>query len=751
MPKTEVSRLQPSSAGPTRKAGFRLEINGLRALAVTAVVLYHAWPNAVPGGFVGVDIFFVISGFLITGQLAGSLAANGSIALRTFWLRRSARLLPAAFLVIAVTLAASWFLLSAYRMRDTVSQAVASLFYAQNWALQAQFVNYLAHDNPASPLEHYWSLSLEEQFYLLWPVILLLTAVTARRRMAGRLQQAALPMVAAVVTFGSLAYCLTGSSTAGAAGYFSPLGRAWEFGAGALLALLLARKAWRLPASVGICGWLSLLASLLLIDGGKDYPGPWTLLPVLGTLSVIAAGSRGWPAWLLRSARVGLISRLSEVSYSWYLWHWPTILLLAVASDSNPWSGGVAVLLSLLLAVLTRYRVETVFWRPTRRVPGGPEDAGPEDAGSEDAGPEDAGPEDAGPEDAGPPPNAARLNGAQPGGKPWRRQSATALFGALGFALAFCLALASTQAVALDALLSVDIDRANQQIAVANPCFGAQALLNNCPEATRIPADYDPSTTMSNVGAMWEPLVPLKNPPGGSCWSGFFEGQSNGRICRFGDPEAATRIALVGDSHAAQWADPLAALAGKNGWLLTVYYRGDCPFLAGQATEAQYSAVHAAAGCSGWNDIVRRDLAGQKPQSLTLLASQWGQYAKNSGREAELLGLVSAVPGELKGLSTKIASIVDPPRPPGREPLCLESGRSCDFAQSTAVTDRISANISGLAGVLDYTGSICRSGRCYGYLGEVSTYRDDSHLSVIFAQTLQPDLGRDITRVIEGL
>lgn len=689
---------KPALLAP-KSSEFRHEITALRALAVIAVVLFHAWPDVLPGGFVGVDIFFVISGFLITGHLAATLRRTGTISLRSFWARRAARLLPAALTVLLATLVASWFILPAYRMRGTVAEAFASLFYVQNWALQWQSVDYLARNNAATPLEHYWSLSVEEQFYLLWPVLLLLAAMLGRRRL-GRW---ALPAVVTLVTAASLVYCLWSSSGAGSMGYFSPLARAWEFGAGALLALAMRYWKPRFTALLGAVGWLALAVSLFAIDGSQAYPGPWTLLPVVGTCLVIAAGSGWWTGWLQNLARNGPVRGLSEISYSWYLWHWPVLLLGALVWGSGPSGVWLSLLLSVALAAATRMVIEPIFWRP---------------AGSLEK----------------------RAS--------WRT-SRPVLLACLASAMILIMGLAGAQSLALNNVLQADRASTLQKIQAGDPCFAANALVNRCPRATEIPPDFDPSTAISDVGAMWDPLIPLRSPESGSCWSGLLVGQATGRICRFGDQNSATRIALLGDSHAAQWADPLIDAAKQRGWYLSVYYKGDCPYLSPQATAADYSAIRASEGCSGWNDIIRSDLAGQEKQSLTLISAQWGQYIQYGGTESRLVQRLSESLTELALGSARVVPIVDPPRPPGNNALCLADRKNCEFGQSSVVQDLVTAKAAAGAATLDYSSRLCREGRCYPYLGGVATYRDDGHLSVGFARSLAPPLAADIEKLLK--
>src|SRR6516225_5753045 len=233
--------------GGTAERDFRPDIQGLRALAVAMVVIYHLYPSLLPGGFVGVDVFFVISGFLITGHLWRGYRRTGRVGLVDFWGRRARRLVPAAALVLAVTWLASRLVLPATRLADTADQVRASALYFQNWLLAHNAVDYLKSNDAASPLQHFWSLSVEEQFYLLWPWLFVaaVAAVRLRARRAGRHRAAGITAGRAVVAglagalvLGSLAYSVYDTRTDPAAAYFVTTTRIWELGLGGLLALL---------------------------------------------------------------------------------------------------------------------------------------------------------------------------------------------------------------------------------------------------------------------------------------------------------------------------------------------------------------------------------------------------------------------------------------------------------------------------------------------------------------------------------
>jgi peptidoglycan/LPS O-acetylase OafA/YrhL len=305
----------------------RAEIQALRAFAVLAVIVFHAWPRVLPGGYLGVDVFFVISGFLITGLLLDELALSGRIAPVAFWARRARRLLPAAFLTLVVCTAATVLIVPRPFWQPFLREIAASATYFENWRLSADAIDYHAAGRLASPVKHFWSLSVEEQFYVLWPLLILAAAglaVVASRHLRWVSPRRAVGSVLAAATLTSLAWAIVRTGQDPTRSDYSTFTRAWEFGAGGLLALSALRV--RGPVATAVGSWLGLLAigaATLVIDAGAAVPGAAALVPVCGTLLVIACGmpaARFGPAALLRPR---LVQLTGDISYSAYLWHCP--------------------------------------------------------------------------------------------------------------------------------------------------------------------------------------------------------------------------------------------------------------------------------------------------------------------------------------------------------------------------------------------------------------------------------------------
>lgn len=345
-------------------ASFRPDIQGLRALAVGGVVAYHFGLTALPGGFAGVDIFFVISGWLITAHLMREITETGRLDLWRFYARRARRLLPAALFVILATLATGYFIMAPQEQALYSRGAMYASAYAINlWLLRWSF-DYFAADALSNPFIHFWSLSVEEQFYLVWPALLLFAAwLHPGKRMA--------VIVIGVAGLASFVACLWLTSASPAwAFYFSPL-RAWEFAAGGLATLApatLLRRAW-LRAVQGWLGLGLIAVAYLCLSEDMPFPGWYALLPVAGTVLVLLAGEEsdaktanltGWQA-LMPATALSLppLQWIGTLSYSLYLWHWPVIvyaqmLVLDLGVAQRLGCGA----LSLALAFLTYHLIE---------------------------------------------------------------------------------------------------------------------------------------------------------------------------------------------------------------------------------------------------------------------------------------------------------------------------------------------------------------------------------------------------------
>lgn len=349
----------------------RADIQGLRALAVGAVLLFHIWPGLVPGGYVGVDVFFVISGYLITSVLFREAASTGSISLARFYERRIRRLLPAATAVL-LAVAACLPLLPRGRWQDTAYEIAASALYVENWRLAWLAVDYLGAENEPSPVQHYWSLSIEEQFYIVWPLVMLALLALPRGRPLRTTLMAALTSIAAF----SFAASVILTSQDQAAAYFLTHTRMWELALGGLLALVTQPSiSGRMREGLRLAGLTAIVASCFAFSSATQFPGVAALLPTLGCALVIAAGSgelnRNERFSSYRLLASSPAQHLGDISYSVYLWHWPLIVFAgALLSEPHLSLGaGAAVLAATLLLSRVSYRfIEQPFRHPGQQT-----------------------------------------------------------------------------------------------------------------------------------------------------------------------------------------------------------------------------------------------------------------------------------------------------------------------------------------------------------------------------------------------
>ncbi|WP_203887810.1 acyltransferase family protein [Planotetraspora kaengkrachanensis] len=352
-----------AAEGEPRSSRFRGDIEGLRAVAVGLVLLYHAGLPFIHGGFVGVDVFFVISGFLITTQLLSEVDRTGTVSLVRFYARRAKRLLPAAGVVLVVTALLTWWFIPDTRWKEIGGDIAGSALYVVNWRLAARSVDYLAEDAQPSPVQHFWSLAVEEQYYLVWPLLILLAVLAAK--MIKNRTRPALWTGLLLVMVPSFAWSLIETAQTPASAFFVTTTRMWELGVGAAVALAAGACA-RLPRMAAVVfGWAGLAAiavSGLFYTEDIAWPGYAAALPVIGAAAVIAAGfavTRGGPASLLGVRPMRWIGGLS---YSLYLWHWPLIVVSTVYFDGlSSYEGLAVVAVSVVPAWLTYRTVESGF------------------------------------------------------------------------------------------------------------------------------------------------------------------------------------------------------------------------------------------------------------------------------------------------------------------------------------------------------------------------------------------------------
>ncbi len=340
-----------------------------------AVVLYHVWPRWVPGGYIGVDVFFVLSGYLITSHLLREIATTGTVSLGGFWARRIRRLMPASFLVLAASAAAAVALLPQPLWAQNLTEVRAATLYIENWLLAANSVDYLAAENAPSVVQHFWSLSVEEQFYVAWPILLLCALWLASRVGVARVASVRyllLGIVAISLPLGIvLSYTLPGPA------YFITPTRVWEFAAGGVLAAVPGVAAriggTAVRAALSWLGVVLIVGAAMSFSGSTVFPGWAALVPVLGTLAVIAAGQIDSPYSPTFYGRTRIVQWTGDISYSIYLWHWPVLIVLPYLLPTvTVWARAGVVVVTVLLAWGTKVLVEDPvrngrWWVATQR------------------------------------------------------------------------------------------------------------------------------------------------------------------------------------------------------------------------------------------------------------------------------------------------------------------------------------------------------------------------------------------------
>jgi peptidoglycan/LPS O-acetylase OafA/YrhL len=351
----------PARAASVERRRHRPELQGLRALAVVLVVVYHVWLGRVSGG---VDVFFLLSGFLMTGRLVRAAEGNG-IVFGSLWARMIKRLFPAALVVLVASMAVSILVLPENRWFQTIKEVVAAALYLENWQLAADSADYFNQHDEASVVQHFWSLSIQGQFYLAWPVLVALVALLGAR--LGRSARSSVAWCLVVVFAASLAYSIMLTATQQQLAYFHSLTRVWEFALGGLLALVIDTVVLSRMSRI-VLGWagvLGLVACGLVLQVGSVFPGYAALWPTLCAAAVIAAGTTGSRAGVDRWLSTRPMRYVGDLSYALYLWHWPVLVFYLVVRDRvavGIAGGTVIITVSFALAALTYHLVE----RPVR-------------------------------------------------------------------------------------------------------------------------------------------------------------------------------------------------------------------------------------------------------------------------------------------------------------------------------------------------------------------------------------------------
>jgi len=657
---------------------FSPEIQSLRGVAVLLVLIYHIFPEYLSGGYIGVDVFFVISGYLITGHLAREYSDLGRVSLSRFYIRRVRRLVPAATLVLFCTLILLPFFLPRTQWDDSINEIIASVFYVENWALYVKQLDYLAADYSPTPVQHYWSLSVEEQFYLIWPLLFFISAfvkLPIKKMLALHL------MIAVVI--GSFVYSVFLSQDSRTGAYFHTFSRIWELGVGGIFAILKPkiRIGTRLSLTASAIGIVTIILSAILFDSHTSFPGLMALIPVFGTiLFLFALGDfrRFIPLQLLLNRPLVYVG---DISYSLYLWHWVLIVFTVASGVYISFIIGLAlILISLLLAHFTKIHVEDRFR-----------------------------------------------------GNQGDHNAKTAIFIAVG-----AFGIISMISLSFNDYMQHLLDKDKRlYYSASNVDFpGALVFADDFyvpKDATRfIPS---PAMARDDISAVYKD----------GCHSN--EASVEPIFCTYGNLEALETIALVGDSHAAQWLPALEVVATNQKLKLLTFTKSSCPLVG----ITIYLRERSYDECDRWYNNVLQKLKQIKPRAV-ITTHYVGHLAKDaSSREdsvERLAGGLEVTWQVLLAADIKVIAIKDSPKVGIDVPDCLAKKEStlesCSVSREKAFETPdsilVAAGRSEKVSLIDLTDKICDVETCPAIVGNVLVYRDGNHLTSTYVKSLSYEL-----------
>lgn len=714
-----------TSTAPGERSSRRPDIQGLRALAVLLVVAFHAG-LPVPGGFVGVDVFFAISGFVITAMLMREWAAHGRLRLGTFYLRRFLRLTPALAVTVAAVAVASFLLQNAYGAQQTTARTgLGAMLLSANYVLAAATGDYFAQSATSNPLLNTWSLSVEEQFYLVFPALLLLGWLVARGR-TGRLRRLAPAGVVGAIAVGSFAVSVAWSygsplaepltSLFGGAptfAFYSSITRAWEFAVGALLALVLARLP--VPSRLvrdggGAAGVVLIALAALTLHQGAGFPGWSATIPVAGAVLLLWAGSYGTTGVSGVLATRPLVA-VGDISYSWYLWHWPVIVFAALLWPNDPTVLVVAAVVSLVPSIASYLVVE----QPLRRLR----------------------------------PRGARRIGAL-------------VAVTVGVPVGLCLVLLAGANSGWGALSSTSAPAPT----VAAPLVPASSPPSTAPTASSTPTEPTPDdedeVATGEGGSLRSQHAAVK--------AGCVNTALDPVHCRFGAPDARGTLLLAGDSQAYAVADGVIAAAQLLGYDVIVTSHTGCPLLARESSGRHNYP------CRSWQKSIVDFATSERPAAV-IIANRSAGYvhpewdyrtaARDDGSaatsEAEAVALwregLTPVVRDISGAGVPVMLVAAVPEMPGyevRTSILGDVGEPFTISRADSEADRRPAleveqslaerfdNVT----VFDPNPSLCTATSCAADGPDGPVYQDETHLSLAGSLKLTERLAEAISSVL---
>jgi peptidoglycan/LPS O-acetylase OafA/YrhL len=655
---------------------FRGEVEGLRGLACALIVVHHVWTGRVSGG---VDVFLVLTGFFLTGSLLRQLRRTGTVDAAGAVARTATRVLPTAMLVALATAVTALVLLPVTRWREVLDHALASALSLENQRLLRDAADYNAGHVGASPFQHFWSLSIQVQFLVAFPLVVLAVAWLAAR--TGRRPERAVVAVVAMVTAGSLWWSVALTARDQPVAYFATSTRLWELGVGALVAACCSRLVLsaRVSLALGWAGCAALLACAFALNGARSFPGAAALWPVACAVAVLLAGDRGGPRGVHHVLGSAPLRRLGEISFALYLWHWPVLVLAQARTGAEAPSlrlGLAVIAASLVLAIGTTAVTDRRLAERLRRLPG-------------------------------------------------QR-------GALVAVAAGVLPLVVISASGT-AWMQRQAGPAGHHDAATPP--GALALTG----AVTAAASMDPVPALETLREDWP----------GYRGDGCAQDDDLGlmEICA-GSPDGAERtIVVVGDSHAAQWLTPLAALTEHEPWRLVAIVAGGCSLSTDSEVFAPDDPRYE--DCRAWRERVVDRILEQEPDLVVTLGTR--THRAIDGGEVVPPGYLAKWQ-ELSDHGVPVMAMRDSPRFPFDVPDCIATAGE-DLAQCTLPREAVyddaalsSIDLPGGVTLVDTSGWFCDA-ECAPLVGGAWAYLDDNHATLTYMRTTAALVRAEVQRV----
>jgi peptidoglycan/LPS O-acetylase OafA/YrhL len=720
--RTESSRA--SRVSSLKPAHFRKDIEGLRAVAVILVVLDHigSWPRA---GFVGVDVFFVISGFLITGLLLNESELRGRISIHNFYERRARRILPAALTVLFSSLLAAHLVFRGTRVKDALVDIYWALGFSANIHFADIGTDYFQVNRPPSLVQHFWSLAVEEQFYLVWPLVMLIVLTLIRRRTSTTAGRSALLVIVGAGTVTSFGWAMHQTAHFPAAAYFSTPVRAWELGTGALVAVAAARFP-SIPQGLGrargplsALGLAGIVAGALFVTPNSGFPAPSAALPVLATALVIVAGIGAplhrWTGALTNRAT----TYIGRVSFSLYLWHWPVIVVVgALIPKPATVYYPVVLMAAAALTIFSYHFIESPLRTAKFSVLARPQ--------------------------------TSRVRRTQSRPKISAAQKTAAL---ASFSLTVAvLGMYALQPVPpsigvgpgdpLTEAWQTDSNIAQPRAALARAITAAAA-------ATNWPT-LDPS--LDHLGtksafAQWQ-----------GC-SGATEATLSG--CTFGNADNSPKVAvLIGDSYAMAWLPSIRTALVPQNWIVYGLTKEQCPAAFVSVRDEQNPPQYFS-GCDSRHSWMISETARLKP-NLVILASaptmdRLASSATGPAAEAEWQGGMEKTIRSVQSPGSPRILTLSPPPSTGNLPLCATAtappssclGKVTATWKAMRSADAAAAAATKTAYADTHLWFCTFNLTCPSFVGSTPVTWDGGHLTSAYASSLGPEMAGVIAEVMK--